>query len=470
MIIKTNLMQSNIKLTIVVMLLCLFSIHCVPTDITPHHDEDTFLGLPLDSVHLELDRLIHAWYPRIVDTINGGYWTHFKHDWAPTNNTEKMIVTQARGLWTAARAARFYKDDELFRHAADHGFLYLTQQMWDEELGGFFQYDANTRQKQHGVPFKMTYGNAFALYAIAEYARINPSEEVMGWLEQSFQWMENQAHDPEHLGYFNLIIPADYKNSTDTSIQRQITEIGWGDPHWKDQNSSIHILEALTNVVQVWDHPMAKTRLEEMLHLVRDTMVSDQGSLFLYFKNDWQPIHHKDSSRTYILENQRFDHRSFGHDIETAYLLVDAAYALYGQVDEKTHLVAKRLIDHSIAHGFDENFYGLYDRGYRFNDDGSIAVINKTKWWWVEAEAWHALGLFATLYPEEKVYQEGYLKMWQYLQNEMIDHQNGGWHAMGLDENPEGKTAAKAHAWKGAYHNGRALFQIAEYGRGNTIR
>jgi mannose/cellobiose epimerase-like protein (N-acyl-D-glucosamine 2-epimerase family) len=45
----------------------------------------------------------------------------------------------------------------------------------------------------------------------------------------------------------------------------------------------------------------------------------------------------------------------------------------------------------------------------------------------------------------------------------MIDPENGGWYNNGLDTDPENISRRKAHQWKGAYHNGRALFQVIKY-------
>ena len=52
---------------------------------------------------------------------------------------------------------------------------------------------------------------------------------------------------------------------------------------YKDQNSSIHILEALTELYHVWPEPLVRLRLQEMLSLIRDKMVSKKGYLILFF-------------------------------------------------------------------------------------------------------------------------------------------------------------------------------------------
>ena len=421
--------------------------------------------IPAREVETELITLLTTWYPRIVDEENGGYWTNFEYDWSRSTEQTKMLVTQARGLWTAARAAGLYPENQVYRKAADHGFRFLVDQMWDKESGGFYQYYPPRTPDAPAITHKLVYGNAFALYGIAEYAKINPAPEITSWLRKVFSWMEAEAHDAKYLGYHTLIIPDSIRNSADPQIQSEVEKIGWGGPDSKDQNSSIHILEALTTVYQVLPEEQVRARLEEMLRLVRDTMVGPGGSLFLYFQRNWTPVDHRDSSRQFVVDNQRYDHRSFGHDIETAYLLAAASEALYGRVDPRTLDVGKQLLNHTLTYGFDENYYGIYDRGYHFSGQSQIEILNRQKTWWAEAEAWHALVLFSRYFPDEARYSEAATAMWNYIKKELIDPKYGGWYSLGIDENPEIKEKRKASPWKGAYHNGRALIRVLEYSR-----
>lgn len=162
------------------------------------------------------------------------------------------------------------------------------------------------------------------------------------------------------------------------------------------------------------------------------------------------------------------DHISFGHNIETAYLLVDASKALYGSPDSITLRVAKKLIDHTLRYGFDKDYNGLFDKGYQFKSENTVEVIDSAKVWWAQAEAWHALALFSGLYPDEPLYKEAFGKMWTYINNNLIDHQYGGWYNSGLDADPATIKERKAHEWKGCYHDGRALMQVWLYSNSAT--
>jgi len=427
-------------------------------------DNSVYWGVETAEIETELNSLLQCFYPRIIDTIHGGYWTNFENDWTLSKQQDKMLVTQARDLWTASRAVEFFPDNPVYKKAADHGYQFLTMEMWDTVYGGFFQnyYSDSAQKTDHS--FKLTYGNAFALYALAEYARINKDPAVLEWVKKSFNWLENSVHDSVYSGYFNIAVPENIASS-DPLSKNAVRRAGWGNPDWKDQNTSIHLMEAFTAAYQVLPEEPVRKRLTEMLTLIRDSMVNQAGYLNLYFTKKWEPLTNSDSSRAYILKNPGFDHISFGHNIETAYLLVDASRTLYGSCDSVTLSTAKKLIDHTIMYGFDQDSYGLYDKGYRFPPDNKVEIIDSTKVWWAQAEAWHALALFATLYPEETVYPKAFANMWLYIQKEIIDHQYGGWYNSGLDKNPETITLKKAHAWKGCYHDGRAMFQVLEYAK-----
>ena len=412
----------------------------------------------------QTNALLNDWYPRIIDD-EGGFVTNYTYDWRPGDFTPKMIVSQSRGLWTAARGFE-YNTHAALLEAAEHGYRYLTTTMWDSIHGGFLQYDQDAHPDSTRT--KMAYGNAFAIYALSQFAKINPgNSEILEWCQRSLDWLDEAARDPERGGYYNLITRDGRSANRKDFDSTTLTTHNWGEHNWKDQNSSIHLLEAFTTLYSVMHSVQARDRLEEMLLLVRDLMVHPKGYLHLYFDKNWVPVENRDQGRDYILEHIRHDHVSFGHDIETAYLLIDAAQKLYDTLDHKTLAIAKKLVDHTLDHGFDQNYYGLLDKGYYFTIDGPIEVVDSNKVWWSQAEAWHTLILFSELFPDEKRYAIAAQGMWKYIMEQMIDHERGGWYNAGLDVNPDNEFKDKAHQWKSCYHDGRALMQVAGYFGGN---
>jgi len=208
---------------------------------------------------------------------------------------------------------------------------------------------------------------------------------------------------------------------------------------------------------------LVKVRLNEMLVLIRDTIVTSKGSLTLFLLPDWTPVSFRDYSRQTILDNAKLDHVSFGHDVETAFLMIEASEVLGLENDTLTHRIAKKMIDHSIRNGWDDIIGGFYDEGYYFKGEPGITIIRDSKNWWAQAEGMNTLLLMAELYPTDDLnYMEKFEKQWNYSNTQLIDHINGDWFAGGLDKQPEMKTALKGHIWKGNYHQLRSLMHCVE--------
>jgi mannobiose 2-epimerase len=402
-----------------------------------------------------LDTLVGVWYPRTIDTVNGGFWSDFDYKWdRKKGKQDKMIVSQARHVWTASELALSYGDKK-YEDIAAHGYRFLRDALWDDENGGF-----HTLLGIEGDSLKVlsagksAYGNSFAIYGLANYYQVSKDASALNLAKRTFHWLEEHARDSVYGGYFDVL-------QIDGSWMLYLTENDkdYGNfirKDWKDQNSSIHLLESFTALYEVWPDPLLKKRLEELLLLVRDTITTKRGYLTLHLERDWTPVSFRDSSETYREEHFNLDHVSFGHDVETAFLMLEASHVLGRKNDSVTAVKAKKMVDHALEWGWDEKKGGFYDGGY-YHASGKRSIENRAKVWWAEAESLNSLLLMAQLHPEEKRYQELFKKQWRYIDTYLIDHEHGGWYHEGLDTDADAKYAAKAQIWKVNYHNIRSL-------------
>jgi mannobiose 2-epimerase len=414
------------------------------------------------------EEIINVWYPRIIDSTYGGYLTNFSYDWKQLPHQEKSIVYTARHVWTTSMLYQQYPEREEFLKYAEQGFDFMKKYLWDDTFGGYFiivgqdgsQIDSLNNEKR-------IYGQAFAIYGLAQYYEVTRNEDVLEWAKKSFQWIEEKAHDPVNGGYYeNLLRQGAPQLSADTFKIPLNDRLMSG---YKDFNSSIHILEALTTLYHVWPDELVRERLEEMFHVVRDTMVTEPGYLQLYFRPDWTHVTGSMQEGDNRRNSWFFDHVTFGHDIETAYLLYEAAEALE-MYDEETASICKMLVDHTIRKGWDEKNGGFFERGLYVTPD-SLRIIDDHKSWWSQVEALNSLLLMHALYPEDDTdYYTYFLRQWLYIDKYLIDHTYGGWYGGGLDTNPEIKTAPKAHNWKTAYHNGRGMVNCVNLLRSLQIK
>jgi mannobiose 2-epimerase len=405
-----------------------------------------------------VNKILRPWYPQSVDHEYGGFLSSFSYDFKPTGNQDKMVVTQARHTWTNSKAAEMFPGVAYFKTDAVHGFNFLKNVMWDKQYGGFYTFtDRQGNVKEGGFAPKEAYGNSFAIYALAAYYQQSGDTSALNLAKKEFEWMEIHSHDPIYKGYFQ------HMQRDGTPIKRNDSVPSTSQLGYKDQNSSIHLLESFTELYTVWPDSLLKERLKEMLFLIRDVITTSRGNLVLFFKPDWTPVSFKDSSEATVLKHRSLDHVSFGHDVETAYLMLEASHMLGFENDTKTMQIAKKMVDHALENGWDESVGGFYDEGYYFPGKTAISIIADTKNWWAQAEGLNTLLMMADYYPNDKhKYYEKFKKLWQYAQTYLIDDQYGDWYAGGLDKEPQQKTALKGHIWKATYHQFRALMNCVQ--------
>lgn len=399
---------------------------------------------------------LKLWYPTVIDHTNGGYYSNYSFDWKKAENQNKFIVTQARHVWTLSKAYEFYKDRNEYKEYAQHGYEFLRDYMWDNDYGGFFQLVDSTGHVPTGEYMleKRAYGNSFAIYALAAYYNISRDQEVLDLAIEAFHWLDEKAHDNEFGGYFQ------YLKQDGTPIPRSVLDDGYnaGDKAHvglKDYNSSIHILEAFTELHHVWPDKILKGRLMEMYRIVSETMYDQRGFLKLHFHPDWIEV--KDEELTDIIGADSFytNHVTFGHDVETAFLLLEAAVAL-NIAEEDILPKAKLLVDHALEVGWDNVKGGFYEQGKYI--DGKMKILDEGKNWWAQAEGLNSLLLMHTIYPDDsRNYYEKFELLSKYIDQNLLDQEYLGWFSGGIDHNPELKERPKAQIWKGTYHTSRSL-------------
>lgn len=398
--------------------------------------------------------MLDKWYPQAMDTVYGGFLSSFTFDFKPTDDQRKMIVTQSRHLWTNAKAARRYPDANHFRRGASHGYKFLRDVMWDRDNGGFYWIVERDGTPVKNDSLKTAYGNAFGIYALAAYYEFSNDPEALQLAKNAFIWLEQHSHDHEYKGYYQHMMP------DGTPVVRDRSTPSTAETGYKDQNSSIHLLEAFTELYRVWPDPLVKERLREMLFLIRDTIVTSDGYLTLFLERDWKPVSFRNKPDSVIEKHHSLDHVSFGHDVETAYLMIEASHVLGIEQDSTTHRIAKKMVDHSLRTGWDETPTegSFYDEAYYFKDVPGITVTRDTKNWWAQAEGMNCLLMMSKLYPDDKMnYYDKFQKSWNYINSNLIDQEYGDWFAGGIDKQPELKTALKGHIWKACYHQYRAM-------------
>jgi mannobiose 2-epimerase len=211
---------------------------------------------------------------------------------------------------------------------------------------------------------------------------------------------------------------------------------------YKSMNTHIHLLESFTQLYEVWKDDVLRQRIEELLAIIRDKVCVDPGAMNLYFTNAWQAFPDDDS---------------YGHDVEAAYLMLEAEDVLGKGHDPRTERMARMLVDHALHYGWDEKLGGFYQ-------DGTTMGLpeRKTKEWWVEFEGLNALLLMHDRYGKQTdVYFKAFQLQWDFIREYQMDSEFHGVYQL-VGEDGKAVDNVKGDIWKAAYHDGRALLNVSE--------
>jgi mannobiose 2-epimerase len=400
-----------------------------------------------DALH---ETVVDFWYPRSVDDEHGGYLMSYDADGEFAGDDTKMIVTQSRMVWFFARLARGGYGDGEFREAAGTGFRFLIDELRDEDDGGY--YWEVERDGTPTKPNKHMYGQSFVLYALSEYYRATGDEEARRRAVDLFELFESAAYDTDNGGYVEYFEP-DWTPITSGGTYLDNIEPDWStkknvdseiDPTTKLMNTHLHLMEAFTTFVAATGHDGGRRRLNELLTVNTNTVVrKDLGACTDKYAPDWQPL----------LDDEAYRVVSYGHDIENVWLTMEAAAELDVPLTYYRELY-ETLWDYSLEYGYDDEEGGFYFFG-PFDEPAT----NRVKAWWVQAEALTSAIRMYELTGRDR-YREVFEETWAFLDEHGIDWEVGEWHSGVTDDlEPVGRKGA---AYKGAYHNGRALLECIE--------
>jgi len=389
--------------------------------------------------------VLNVWYPRTVDNEDGGFLASFTREWKPGPSQGRFSVFQGRMTWVAAQVAMRHPEwKDQYLPIARHGIDYLTNVMWDKQYGGFFWgVDDQGQISPFYTDGKHLYGISFCIYALAAAYQATHDPRALEFAQKGFRWIDEHAHDAKNGGYFEwLTRDGKVVQGNPDLVTLQPTPVSEFPIGFKSMNTHIHLLEAFTQLYEVWKDDTLRQRLEELLAINRDEVCVQPGAMNLYFTYDW---------RAYP------DHDSYGHDVETAYLMLEAEEVLGHGHDPRTESMARKLVDHALAYGWDQNYGGFFQDGTTFGKAES-----HLKEWWVEFEGLNTLLLMHEKYGKQNdAYFKAFQRQWQFIKNYQIDSEYHGVYEM---IGPDGKPTnpGKGRIWKGAYHDGRALMNVSE--------
>jgi mannobiose 2-epimerase len=381
------------------------------------------------EVELELNSILAYWEKYAVDEVNGGFYGFINTQNEANSQAEKGLVLNARILWSFATAYN-HSQKELYLQMAHRAFQYLTQHFIDPIYGGMY-WSLNS-EGQMLNPRKQVYGQAFAIYGLSEYYRATNHTQSLELAIDLFHLIEKYSFDPLNGGYLEAL-SRDWQALEDVRLSEKDAN------EKKTMNTHLHILEAYTNLYRVWkDEKLA----QQITHLL------DIYHRFIIHPKHWY-------QHLFMTEKWEVKSRSisFGHDIEAAWLLLEAAEVL-----DNKELIEK--LKNTSLHLTKTASQGL-DLDWSLNNELNLGNLHldKNKHWWVQAEAMVGFMNAYQLTKDESFLQKSW-QSWLFIKSKIIDYRNGEW-IWGLNANYELLNDEKVSFWKCPYHNVRACIEIS---------
>lgn len=376
----------------------------------------------------ELANILRYWATYVPDHEHGGFHGQLANDNQPNPLAPKGSVLNARILWTFA-AAYGHSHDPAHLAVARRAYEYLTTRFFDLDLGGVYW-----TVDYLGQPLdtkKQIYALAFSLYGLAEYYRASRDEAALNHAQALFRTIEARSFDRLRGGYLEAFA-RDWQPLGDLRLSAKDAN------EKKTMNTHLHVLEAYATLYQVWPDPELRQQLKALLLNFADHIIDPQSHhLTLFFNESWQP---------------KPDAVSFGHDVEAAWLLLEAAEVLH-EPDLISHF---REVAVQVAAAAAEGLAPDGSLRYELEPGGHWAA---DRHWWVQAEA--VVGFYnAYQVSGDAQFLARSEGVWRFIQAHILDETRGEWYWGVRPDYSVMPGEDKVGLWKCPYHNSRACLEM----------
>lgn len=363
------------------------------------------------------------WFTRGPDAQFGGFHGTLDRAGNPIAPEDKGLIQQVRHLWTLSLWYERREASTAVRALAASTYAFVRRSFLDTTDGAFvFKVSRDGTRIVDGK--KQLFAESFALYALATYGRVFGVAEAVELALARFSSIDRR-HDQSFGGY---------DQTGDPGFMSAGAE--------KDTNTHLHLMEAFTALYEATADARVASRLSELVDLFANTLRQPSGYIPAEYERDWTPFGAASVS--------------YGHDLETSWLMLEAARVLGRQNEASVRSAALAIAEHSARRGFDATLGGYFELGVPAG-----AVTDRDKIWWVQFEALSGLW-WAYASSRDEVYLERLSATLAWIEA-VEDRPRGEWFAT---TNPDGTASGadyKGDEWKESYHPVRALVYLQDW-------
>ncbi len=344
-------------------------------------------------------------------------------------NAPKGGILNARILWTYAAV---YNKTSITGclEKASKAANYILDHFFDNRYGGTW-WSLTAKGKPLNKK-KQIYSQAYFIYALSEYYRSSADKQFLEKAIELYRLIEDHAYDEVNEGYLEAF-SHDWQHIDDQRLSIRDTN------EEKSMNTHLHVLEAYTNLYSVWPDESLRSQLVKLVNVFTGRIIDPKtGHLNLFFDKQW---------------NIKSDIISYGHEVEASWLLCEAADILCdSELYNALKPVSLKMVNAALE--------GLQDDGSLIYEKSIRGLYTDTdRHWWVQAEtvvgllnAWELTG--------ENRYLEMAYKCFNYIEDKLVDRDNGEWHWSIRADGKVNTVDDKAGFWKCPYHNSRMCLEV----------
>ena len=382
-----------------------------------------------EETTVELENILSWWMKMTIDHENGGFYGKIDHGNKVFSQAAKGVVLNSRILWAFSSAYKLTAERR-YLDTAGRAFRYLRDHFIDKEFGGVY-WTVNFKGESLNIR-KQIYALAFAVYGLSEYYLASRDESAREMAVQLYDSIVTHSYDSKYGGYIEALT-RDWKQIEDLRLSAKDAN------EKKSMNTHLHLLEAFTNLYRISANELLRSRVAELIRIFLDRIIDPKTNhLFLFFDDQWQ-------IRSNII--------SYGHDIEAAWLIQEAAETVReDSLFEDVSRISVKIAE-AAAQGLDS------DGGLWYEYNLQEKQLAKQKHSWPQAEA--MIGFFnAWQITGDHNFLNKSLASWQFAKNFLIDRELGEWYwGVNADHSPM-LAEEKVGIWKCPYHNSRACMEI----------
>lgn len=400
-----------------------------------------------NDVRQHLENTIIPFWSNLRDDENGGFYGLMDYDQNIYKDFEKGVILHSRILWFFSNCYMVLGDTKCLQNAT-HAYDFIKRYCIDYTYGGVYlsvQYNGQMCDSR-----KYTYIIAFAIYALSSYYDASKNEEALKLAEDLYEVIETKCKDEK--GYLEAFTREFTEDKNDLLSENGVVAS-------RTMNTLLHVFEGYTEFYRVTKKESVRKNLEWILDEFADKVYNpEKKRLEVFFDDDMHSI---------------IDLHSFGHDIESAWL-IDRGCEVLG---EEAYIEKLSVISRSLAKT-------IYETAYHDHSLWNECVnqeLNKMRIWWVQAEA--VVGFLNEFqHVKDKKYLDAAMDIWNYIGEYIVDKRPNSEWLWGV--NDQGKVEKEyinkkdnyrnvisedgdapmykplVEPWKCPYHNGRMCLEI----------